>query len=69
MQQWLKTYNGTGSSTDSPSDLKTDASGNIYITGYSTGVGTGYDWLTIKYDPSGTQLWEKRYNEPEIQLM
>lgn len=64
MQQWLKTYNGTGSSTDSPSDLKTDASGNIYITGYSTGVGTGYDWLTIKYDPSGTQLWEKRYNGP-----
>ena len=64
MQQWLKTYNGTGSSTDSPSDLKTDASGNIYITGYSTGVGTGYDWLTIKYDPSGTQLWEKRHNGP-----
>ncbi|HMT10741.1 MAG TPA: SBBP repeat-containing protein, partial [Ignavibacteria bacterium] len=64
MQQWLKTYNGTGSSPDSPSDLKTDASGNIYITGYSTGVGTGYDWLTIKYDPSGTQLWEKRYNGP-----
>ncbi len=64
MQQWLKTYNGTGSSPDSPSDLKTDASGNIYITGYSTGVGTAYDWLTIKYDPSGTQLWEKRYNGP-----
>lgn len=64
MQQWLKTYNGTGSSSDSPSYLKTDASGNTYITGYSTGVGTGYDWLTIKYDPSGTQLWEKRYNGP-----
>lgn len=64
MQQWMKTYNGTGSSSDSPSDLKIDASGNIYITGYSTGVGTGYDWLTIKYDPSGTQQWEKRYNGP-----
>lgn len=64
MQQWMKTYNGTGSSSDSPSDLKIDASGNVYITGYSTGVGTGYDWLTIKYDPTGTQLWEKRFNGP-----
>lgn len=64
VQQWMKTYNGTGSSSDSPSDLKIDASGNVYITGYSTGVGTGYDWLTIKYDPTGTQLWEKRYNGP-----
>jgi len=32
-QQWLTTYNGTGSAFDSGTDLTTDASGNVYITG------------------------------------
>lgn len=62
VQQWAQRYNGTGNSFDSPSSIAVDNSGNVYIAGYSTGVGTGYDYLTIKYNSAGVQQWEQRYN-------
>lgn len=38
-----------------PSAIKTDKSGNAYIAGYSTT--NGGVWSTIKYSPTGQQLW------------
>ncbi len=64
MLQWGQRYNGTGNSYDTPSSLEIDNSGNVYVAGYSTGVGTGYDYLTLKYNASGVQQWEQRYNGP-----
>ena len=59
---WTTTYNGPGSLFDIPSDVLVDTSGNVYVTGGSQGSGTGYDYATIKYNPSGTQQWVSRYN-------
>lgn len=53
VQQWVQRYNGTGNSFDSPFQLEIDNTGNIFLSGYSTGIGTGYDYLTIKYNSSG----------------
>lgn len=39
-----------------------DASGNVYVTGLSWGVGTGADYTTIKYNSSGVQQWISKYN-------
>ena len=64
VQQWAQRYNGTGNSFDSPNSLVIDNSGNIYVTGYSSGIGTSYDYLTIKYNSAGVQQWEQRYNGP-----
>ncbi len=36
------------------------ADGAIYVTGYSKSAGSGYDFLTVKYSPEGTELWAKR---------
>ena len=63
-QLWVQRYNGPESDYDEVSAIAVDGSGNVYVTGYSWGSGTSLDYATIKYDPSGNQLWEKRYNGP-----
>jgi uncharacterized delta-60 repeat protein len=64
VQQWAQSYNGPGNGNDAAYSLALDGSGNIYVTGYSLGSGTGLDYATIKYSPSGAQLWVQRYNGP-----
>ncbi|MEO8513544.1 MAG: SBBP repeat-containing protein [Ignavibacteria bacterium] len=63
-QEWATRYNGAGNSTDWAYAIATDPGGNVVVTGYSTGAGTGKDYKTIKYNPLGAILWEATYNGP-----
>ena len=63
-EEWIARYNGPGNHYDVAYALSVDASGNVYITGYSYGSGTGADYATINYDPDGNELWVARYNGP-----
>jgi uncharacterized delta-60 repeat protein len=62
VQQWVQIYNGPGNGDDIPYSLAVDGSGNIYVTGSSLGIGTNYDFATIKYNSSGIEQWVQRYN-------
>ncbi|MEO6694200.1 MAG: SBBP repeat-containing protein, partial [Ignavibacteria bacterium] len=62
--QWKSFYNGSANDTDVVTSFKVDNTGNVYVTGFSIGSGTGRDFATIKYNSNGQQLWAERYNNP-----
>ena len=64
VQEWAERYNGPDNDDDDALAIAIDSSGSIYVTGWSEGTDTGKDYVTIKYDSSGTRLWADRYNGP-----
>ncbi|HAY35037.1 MAG TPA: SBBP repeat-containing protein [Ignavibacteria bacterium] len=62
IEQWVKTYNGTGNFDDNGIKILFDGQNAIYTAGYSFGSGTGYDFILLKYDLSGAFIWGKRWN-------
>ena len=68
VQQWAAIYNGPANGADGSSAITVDASGNVYITGYSDGDASPVfrqdDYVTIKYNSSGTEEWAMRYDGP-----
>jgi hypothetical protein len=61
---WTNRYNGRGNTNDSAEALAVDGTGNLIVTGYSTGSAGINDYATIKYSGSGAPLWTNRYHGP-----
>ena len=68
IQEWIATYNGPGNHEDRPFAMTIDDSGNVYLTGTSSGSGTRYDYATVKYNRKGLEQWVARYNGPDDEL-
>ncbi|MGZ4059053.1 MAG: SBBP repeat-containing protein, partial [Bacteroidia bacterium] len=60
--KWVARYNSPSTGYDEGKALAVDASGNVYVTGYSYTTGANNDYTTIKYDSTGTQQWITKYN-------
>ncbi len=62
--RWIKYYDGPSASNDLTYGIALDSSGNCIVTGKSNAgnLNTTVDYLTIKYNSSGDQLWTARYN-------
>jgi uncharacterized delta-60 repeat protein len=62
-QDWSARYNGTANGNDLPTKICHDPQGAVIVTGYSwTGTTSRFDYLTIKYAPTGETLWTRRYD-------
>ncbi len=57
---WTARYNGPDNGQDMASSLGVDGAGNVYVTGTSDSE-SGRDFATVKYSPTGTQMWTARY--------
>ncbi|MEO0079806.1 MAG: SBBP repeat-containing protein [candidate division WOR-3 bacterium] len=60
--RWVRRYDGPVSGYDIGTALAIDSAANVYVTGYSQGSGSGYDYVTCRYDMNGNRQWLRRYN-------
>jgi hypothetical protein len=61
---WVRRYDGPINLDDYANAIAVDGSGNVYVTGYSKGSGTDWDYATVKYFPNRDTAWVRRYNGP-----
>ena len=62
---WVYRYNGPGNGEDVAKAVVYGGDSNIYAAGYSTGSGTGYDFVVFSINKDiGDTNWVYRYNGP-----
>ncbi|HEV8538358.1 MAG TPA: SBBP repeat-containing protein, partial [Bacteroidota bacterium] len=59
---WSKSYPLTTDAFVIITDLKTDSMNNVYVTGYGFAEQTAFDYVTVKLDPNGNELWSNHYD-------
>ena len=50
---WVMQFTGPGQFADQAAALAVDGRGNVYVTGSSVSIDTGYDFATVKYTQAG----------------
>lgn len=60
-RQWIK-FTGTHALPAYAVTLLTDKAGNSYVCGYAQVASNGKDYMVIKYDNAGNQLWIKYWD-------
>ncbi len=63
---WSAAYASKGGIGDESKSIAVDMLGNVYITGHAAHIVTdnsGMDWITIKYNTNGEQVWLAAYDD------
>ncbi len=66
--EWVKFYNTYDNSQDFGYSLVIDKENNVVVSGTSQTLISGEDFITIKYSPSGSEIWAKRYNDSAFSM-
>jgi hypothetical protein len=59
---WERIYNGPGNGNDIANSITNDQNGNIYVGGESKGETSFSDFILLKFDNQGNQIWTKRFD-------
>ncbi len=62
VEQWVRSYNGSADGDDHGWAIAFDDSGYVYVGGHSDETGTDNDYVIIKYDGAGNELWVETYS-------
>lgn len=60
---WVKNFDGDNLE-DIAKTIAVDGSGNVYVGGTTKKSNGGSDYILIKYDANGNDIWQKRYTAP-----
>ncbi len=60
--QWISRYNSSLNNNDVPTCMAYDNNGNLYVGGMSYGSSGTFDYLLVKYNANGEELWSKSFN-------
>ncbi|MCI0746430.1 MAG: SBBP repeat-containing protein [Verrucomicrobia subdivision 3 bacterium] len=62
---WTNLFNGPANKSDLPSAIAVDSSGNVFVTGTSSGIQSA-DYATVAYSATGVALWTNLFDGPDI---
>jgi len=62
VQQWVSFYSSLN--YNDPRSIAVDPDGNVYVTGITRDVSSRSEYATVKYNSSGIEQWDARYNGP-----
>jgi hypothetical protein len=65
---WTAAYDGTANNDDKAFGIAVDNDYNVYVTGESKGINSDFDYLTVKYNSSGSEQWTARYDGTGVSL-
>jgi uncharacterized delta-60 repeat protein len=62
---WVRRFEGSAGEDDFATAIAIDINDNVYVTGSSGVTSSDRDYVTLKYDPDGQELWAPvRYKGP-----
>ncbi len=65
VREWINVFNNSSAdSNETAYEIALDASGNIYVAGFSFNLAGNTDLFTVKYNNAGVRQWVARYNGP-----
>jgi hypothetical protein len=67
-QEWVSIFNNPKNYDDFPNSMSVDDSGNVYVTGQSNFAPGISDYVTLKYNSTGSKLWIAYYNGNDNKL-
>lgn len=62
--QWNARYLTTGGANESASAIAVDTIGNAYVTGTAYAAATDFDMVVVKFSPTGSRVWDRKYDGP-----